>query len=245
MEHYGIDGTIGLIIVEGGMPPEMDFHRYCPEGVAILSHGVPFKSLDPKGLADMGNYVEDAARMLMAGRPDIIVYSCTSGSFVKGAGYDQELIRRIRQATGVKNATTTSTSVLKAFHTMGITRIVMATPYTDEVNAIETRFLEDNGITVLASKGLGFTNDPATDPFPGWIPHITTQQMHDLAKEILTPQAEGVFISCAGLGISEGIPFMEKDFGVPVFTSNQCTIWNTLRMLSITENIGLGSLFHV
>lgn len=245
MQYYGEAGTIGLIIVEGGMPPEMDFHRYCPEGVAILAHGIPFKNLDPKGLTDMGCYVEDAAQMLMAGHPDIIVFSCTSGSFVKGVGYDQELIRRIKEATGVKLATTTSTSVLNAFKTMGISKIVMATPYTDEVNAIEIKFLEDNEITVLASKGLGFTNNPAVDPPPGWIPHITTQQMRNAVEEIMVPEAEGVFISCAGLGISEGIPAMEKAFGVPVFTSNQCNIWNTLRMLSITDDIGLGQLFKM
>lgn len=233
--YYGWRAKIGLIMPANGTNPECEFHRFAPEGVAVMTQRVLFERVDVKGLKEMGERVDDAAGLLAAGKPDLILFGCTSGSLIGGAGYDQELIRRIEKRSGAK-AFTTSSAVIMALRALGARRIVVSTPYVDEVNKIEKKFLEDNGFEVLNIKGLQNLD-------PNCMPRTTLREMYHLTKEVLDPAADAVFVSCTGLGIVHGINMMEQDFGVPVITSNQASLWGALRSLDINDNVGLGKLF--
>ncbi|MEM2552944.1 MAG: hypothetical protein QXE02_05435, partial [Sulfolobales archaeon] len=58
--------------------------------------------------------------------------------------------------------------------------------------------------------------------------------------------AEGLFISCTNLRTFEVIEPLEKDLGIPVVTSNQASLWASLRGLGIRERIdGLGRLLRL
>jgi maleate isomerase len=242
--YYGWRGKIGIIFPCIGIAPEYEFHKYAPEGVSILTQRVYLESIDPKGLIEMGEHVIDAAKLLAYGNPDIIVFACTSGSFIKGLGYDLEIIKEIEEATGIK-AITTSTSIVKALQTMGIKKLVMTTPYVDEVNDIEVSFMQDSGFEVLDYSGLGLqnSNSDRNNPNQFSIQCVTPDIMYNLTKSILHPDADGILISCTGIGIVEGIKLMEKDFNRPVVTSNQCTLWHALRSIGINDEIELGELF--
>lgn len=67
----------------------------------------------------MSRRVADGAKLIATAGQDIIVFPCTTGSLIKGYGYDQELIRQIREATGVERAMTTSTAVVRALKAVG------------------------------------------------------------------------------------------------------------------------------
>lgn len=233
--YLGWRGKIGLIMPGNGTNPECDFHRYAPEGVAVMTQRVLFERVDPAGLSEMGGRVDVAARLLATGSPDVIMFGCTSGSLIKGFGYDQELVRRIEDATGIR-AMTTSSAVIQALKALGARRVVVSTPYIDEVNRIEQKFLEDNGFEVLKIKGLQNLD-------PNQMPHTPLSQMYHLTREVLSPGADTVFISCTGLGVAHGIRMMERDFGLPVVTSNQASLWGALRAVSVRDDVGLGKLF--
>ena len=78
---------------------------------------------------------------------------------------------------------------------------------------------------------------------PDLMPRTPLRQMYHLTKEVLNPAADAIFVSCTGLGIAHGINMMERDFGLPVVTSNQASLWGALRSLSIKDDVGLGKLF--
>ena len=101
----------------------------------------------------------------------------------------------------------------------------------------ERKFLEDNGFEVLSIRGLGYTE-------PNCMPATTFNQMYRLSGEVMCPEADVLFVSCTGLGVADGIPMLERDFGVPVVTSNQASLWCALRALSIRDDVGLGELFR-
>lgn len=233
--YYGWRGKIGIIFPAAGTSPECEFHKHCPEGVAVMTQRVLFERVDPHGLIEMSDRVEDAAKLLATGKPDIIVFACTTGSLIKGLGFDRELIDRLEDATGIR-ALTTTTAVIQALRTLDAKRLVVSTPYSTEVNRIEKKFLEDSGFEILKIKGLEYTD-------PAMMPKVTISEMYHLTKGILDPQADTIFISCTGLGIIDGISLMERDFNMPVVTSNQATLWATLRTLSISEEFNLGRLF--
>ncbi len=104
--------------------------------------------------------LEAAAEQFAWARPRVIAFACTTGSLVKGPGWDKVLRDRIGARTGIA-ATTTSTAVLAAFEALGVRRLGIATPYLDELNRREREFFEALGYEVHAIRGLGIRDDRA------------------------------------------------------------------------------------
>lgn len=233
--YYGWRGKIGIIFPAPGAAPELEFNKYCPDGVAIFTQRVLFDEVTPAGLEALADRVIEAAKLLKWAEPDLLIFCCTTGSMIKGLGYDQELIHRMEEATGIKSLTTT-TAVVQALHALGSKRLVVSTPYSDTVNAAEKKFLEDSGFDVLNIRGLGYTD-------PRMMPRTTIDQMYRLNKEVMSEEADTLFVSCTGLGIIDAVPMYESDSGLLTVTSNQASIWAALRAIGIREDLGLGKLF--
>lgn len=233
--YYGWRGKIGVIFPAPGAAPELEFNKYRPDGVAIFTQRVLFDEVTPAGLEALADRVIEAAKLLKWAEPDLIIFCCTTGSMIKGLGYDQELIHRMEEATGIKSLTTT-TAVVQALHALGSKRLVVSTPYSDTVNAAEKKFLEDSGFDVLNIRGLGYTD-------PKMMPRTTIDQMYRLNKEVMSEEADTLFVSCTGLGIIDAVPMYESDSGLLTVTSNQASIWAALRAIGIKDNLGLGELF--
>ena len=106
---------------------EYAFNRYAPDGVAFNCSRLSFPGPTPEGLAILTDQLEDAARMYRDQRHEVVLFGCTSGSCIRGAGWDQECIRRIERACGWPGLTT-STAVLEAYRALGLKRTVVMTP---------------------------------------------------------------------------------------------------------------------
>jgi len=235
---YGWRGKIGLIYPAPGLAGEIEFHRMAPEGVAILTTRMPLEKVTPEGLIKMGNYTEQAASLLAQAKPDVIAFCCTTGSLVKGIGYDKEIIDRIESHVGIA-AITTATAVLDSLHALKVKKIAVATPYPDEVNQQEKVFMEDSGFEITSIKGLGVLD-------PQKMQDVRHEQMYQLAREIFTESADAIFISCTGISVLDIIEPLEENLKRPVVTSNQATMWAALRKINVGERIdGLGKLFNV
>jgi maleate isomerase len=111
----------------------------------------------------------------------------TAPSFLKGAGYDREVMDRIEKATG-RTATTTSTALTRALRFLGAKRIVLGSAYTDGVNAIARRFLEANGFEVVAARGLGMEDNLA-------VGRLDSASAYELARGADTADADAVVLA--------------------------------------------------
>lgn len=233
----GWRGRIGLITPSPGSSTEAEFNRYRPEGVAVLTTRIPLLGISVEALNKMYTYVEEAALLLAdTAEVDVIVFGCTAGSLVRGAGWDREIVQRLVKLTGRK-ATTTSTGVLEALTALGVGRVAVATPYSAEVNEAEKAFLDNQGFRVTRIIG-PLLSDPKR------VPQIPPEDMYRLAKEADTPDADAMFISCTGLHVLGIIDMLERDLGKPVIASNQVSLWSALKQLGVKEKIqGLGRLF--
>ena len=168
---------------------------------------------------------------------DVYGFGCTSGSLVKGLGYDQEIIARIKKETG-KPATTTATACIQAFKAYGIKKISLATPYEKWLNEKEKLFFEGNGVQVLAMDGLDLPEAEA-------IASVDPGRIYRMAKAVDRPEADAIFISCTDFRGAEAIHMLEQDLGKPVFTSNQVTLWAMLRLAGVKSPIsGYGRLLE-
>lgn len=233
----GQRGRIGLITPAPGSSTEWEFNHYKPEGVAVLTTRIPLFGISCEGISKMNAYVDQAAKMLAdSAIVDLILFSCTAGSFLEGKGYDKQLISGLEELTGVK-VTTTSTCIMQAIEMMGIKSLNVVTPYSEEINARERAFLEECGITVTGISGALLTQSQNT-------PKIPAEVMMGYALETDTPEADALFISCTGLHVDSIIELLEQRLGKPVLTSNQCGLWGCLRAMGIRDRIpGLGKLF--
>jgi len=232
----GWRGRIGLITVAAGSSTESEFNLYAPAGVAVLTTRIPLSGISLEALIEMAPYVDEAASLLAGAEVDVIVFACTAGSFVKGIGYDQEIIEKLQSRTGLP-VTTTSTGVVKGLSALKIKKVTLVTPYSNEVNQAEKAFLEDSGFKVVSFKSLELLE-------PKLVPQIHPEKMYRLTREAFIEDADGIFISCTGLHVDTIIEILEEDFKRPVITSNQATLWSALRKINITERIeGLGKLF--
>lgn len=236
--RYGWRGKIGLIYPAPGTAGEVEFHRIAPEGVAVLTTRIPLEKVDAQALIRMADHTEQAASLLAQAKPDVIAYCCTAGSLVKGMGYDKEIIERIESRTGI-SAITTTTAVVDGLNVLKVRRVAVVTPYPDEINEREKAFMEGSGFEITYIKGLGVSD-------PQKMQDVRPEQMYRLAKEAYTERPDALFISCTGISVIEVIEPLEKDLAIPVITSNQATMWASLRKINIRDLIdGLGKLFKV
>jgi maleate isomerase len=234
----GWRARIGIIYPGSGFLHIGDFHKLAPSGVALGACGVPrHKDDSAEAMMGLDEHVVDAARIVAGNNPDVIAWICTAGSFMKGKGHDQRLVKEMEAATGIA-CTTTSTAIMEAFRVLGMKKLAVATPYPLDVNAIEKRFLEDNGFEVLSCDGLDLVDNNI-------ITHLPPAVLYRMARSVDVPEADGLFISCTGLDALDVIAALEQDLGKPVVTSNQASFWMAFRMAKMGDAIrGYGRLLE-
>jgi maleate isomerase len=84
---------IGVLLPPANISVEREWPRYVPEGVAINHNRLSRAStrIDKSDLLEMNAC---AARDIALARPDVIVYACTSGSFLGEVGGEPGASRR-------------------------------------------------------------------------------------------------------------------------------------------------------
>ena len=234
---YGWRAKIGLI-TPMSENAEHAFHKYAPEGVSFASMKIRFAGPTPQGLIDLTDKLEETAAAYKGYPYDLVVFGCTSGSCIKGVGWDKECIERIERASGCPGLTT-STAVLEAFKALGLNKTVVMTPYPEATNEAEKKFMEDNGLEVTSITGVGFNR-------VGEFGHAGKYFLYRKAKELKTEGAEVFFLSCMGLATMELVQILEEDLGMPVITSHQASLWACLRHSRVNDKLpGLGKLFTI
>lgn len=237
---YGWRSRIGILVVASDVTCESELYRVVPAGVSIHTSRMTFPgAVTVETVGKLASEAERAAELLIPACVNTIAFCCTSGSFIKGAGWDKEIIEKIERRFPTVTVSTTSTAVLAAFEKLHIKKVAVATPYISEVNEALRRFLEEAGISVLNIEGLGMEADQEVN-------NLSPEIAYRLAKKVDVPEADAVFISCTSVRTIEIIEVLEKDLGKPVISSNQATIWAALRKAAIQDRIeGYGRLLKL
>ncbi|MDI7259680.1 MAG: maleate cis-trans isomerase [Thermodesulfobacteriota bacterium] len=234
---YGYRGKIGILVPSINTTMEMDFHRMVPEGISVhtarISWEAPESSVD--ALREMTDKAIEAAKDVAAAHVDVVIYGCTSGSFFKGITWDKELSEIIAREVKVP-AITTSSAMVEGLREMGIKKVSVATPYSEEVDKKLIAFLEGNGFQVMRLESLrqkDVWEHARNAPF----------LLYQLGKKAFVPESDGVFISCTQLRAAEIAEQLEKDIGKPVVTAVQASLWLALKTLGFKSPVsGYGML---
>jgi len=226
----------GLIVPSSNTTMEAEFCRMALGWATVHTARMRLQKIIIDELEEMEKQVLEAAVRLADADVDVIGYGCTSGSLFKGKNHSNEIERSITDKTGIP-AVAAAKAVIEALNGLKVGSVCVATPYTEEINKLEKKFLEQNGIDVLRIKGLNIVcNTEVGSKNP--------EQIYGLTKEVYLPEAQGIFISCTNFRTIEMIENLEKELGVPVISSNTATFWAMMRKAGITKRLkGYGTLF--
>jgi maleate isomerase len=239
----GYRAKIGLIVPATNTVLEPEINAMAPPGVTIHSaRAIP----DVKPGDSFADYLwkqtEDIERPILglsSAGVDVIVFGCTSCSFLEGVRGNEEITKKMQGLTDAK-VFTTSTAALDAIKQLDLKKISIATPYPSYINDRLKLFIESNGIKVVDIEGL---NTADSD-------NVLTQMQppsvaYNIAKKLDRDDLDGVFISCTALRTIEIIDILERDINKPVVTSNQAIMWKSLRLANVWDRItGYGRLLE-
>jgi maleate cis-trans isomerase len=219
---------LGFIVPSWNTVMEYECQRLAPEGVSVHFTRIKHTDDEEETLLHMIEEIPHLADLLGHASLDALCFGCTGGSFVR-PGMDREIIDIIEERTGTP-ATTTSTALVEAMRAMGVARVAIASPYPRWLNERLVSFLEGKGIETVAEKGLD-TECPA---------FLSPERSMALAREVDTPDADGIFISCTNFRALEGVEVLEAELGKPVLTSNSTALWHTLLKSGFDEPVSGG-----
>ena len=228
---------LGFLLISNDTLIEEDAMRMAPEGVGVHFTRSPMPTgCTVENLASMESELAvSAVELLPEFELSVVCYACTSGTAVIG---EEAIIRELKRARADRQATTLLTGVIEGLRALGARKIVMGTPYTDDVNTIETQYMQKSGFELLDVQGLNLTYDSD-------ITRVTPAFIREFAKAIDHPDAEAIFLSCGAFRSVDVIDEIEQATGKPVVTSNQGMMWHCIRLAGIDDRIeGYGLLMR-
>jgi maleate isomerase len=225
---------IGLLLPSSNSVQEPDFASVLPKNITLHIARMGLSTVEAASTLRIVQEIETESRKLADVDVDVIVFAATAPSSRNGVGYDRELVARITAASG-KPATTASTALLEALHTLSAKRIVLGAPWSEAVNQTAAAFIEANGVKVLAQEALGIVRNLD-------IGLLDAQTAYDVGRRVDRPDADAVMLACGNWTTFAVIDRLERDLGKPVLTTNQVSLWHALKIMGGAPLHGLGVL---
>lgn len=226
---YGWLGTVGVILPSANTVMEPELASLAPEGVTFHGARTPVRGTpSQESLEEMARGTEAAALDLASAEVDLILYGCTSGSFMTDGA---RLAARLEALTGTPVATTSS-AVMAALRALGARKVALATPYR--------RFITDGEVAWLEAEGFGVTSAldldmGETEQERRGINRIPPEVCYRLGREADRQDADVLFLSCTAMASLGVVEALERDCGKPVVTSNLASAWYVLNRLGVSS----------
>lgn len=210
---------LGLIIPSSNRLTEPQFRRFTPPDLGVHVTRLQMTGKYHKPLAQLLDDIARAATALADADVDLIVFHCTATAMEEGPEGDARILETIAQATGL-SALSTAQAVSAALSAVGITRLVMVSPYPQSNNDHERAYLAAMGFDVLHDVALGLKSN-------GYI-RVSPERWIEIVRTNARADADGYFLSCTNTTQIDTIVPLEAELGKPVINSNQATIWAAL-----------------
>jgi maleate cis-trans isomerase len=192
-------------------------------------------------LLDLGSdeRLAEGAREIAGDDPDVVLWACTSGSFVFGWDGAHAQARALAAASG-RPASSTSLAFVRAVAALGLGRVAVAASYPADVAALFAAFLRRGGTDVVSmtSRGIVTAAEVGT---------VGEDALAAMVRDADRPDADAVLVPDTALHTLALLDDLEAAVGKPVLTANQVTVWEGLRLCgaaggAATRACGLGVL---
>lgn len=218
---------IGLMVPSSNTVMEVDFSRefngQCSVHTARMYMVETTRSAE---IAMVETYAPAAARDLGTVNPDLMVFGCTSAGSLFGAAYDAEVCDRLGR---IADAPTLGvlTAVGQELDATPGKRLAVITPYVEDLTTSVARAAESANRRAVAAVGMGISdNVKLCEPTPEEIVEFSRRSLKGVGFDLL-------LVSCTNFRSLEAKPMLEREFQVPVITSNSAVIASIRRRLKL------------
>lgn len=213
-----------------------DFYNLAPEGIGLVGVTCNIENWANDQYDTALAMVERLAEYLASRKVDFIIHGGAPLVVSRGKGFDLELIHRIESRTGLP-ASTTVRAALDGLTHLGIKKVVLASPFPEDLNRKMAAFLEAYGFSVLHSATLNIGFKALQDVPPSAIYRFAVEA----AKA--APEADGLYMPCPQWPVCDVVDIVERDIQKPVIASDPADFWAAFRTLGIRDPIaGYGRL---
>jgi maleate isomerase len=234
---YGWRARIGHVAPSRGDTLVYEFYKMFPEDFMILNTTGTVRQLVDKDFEQQLQRIEEAVQDLVDNNCDSIIFSGSPLFTRLGFGTDREMGKRLTDKFGVPVAAGL-TAEIEALKAMNIKKLVVGTPYEDEINQRLKRYLEASGFEVLQISGYGVRKNAQLTDLPVHAAYKIAKRLYAKSRE-----ADGIFIACPRWPTISDVALLEEEIGKPVITSSQACIWYALKLIDIKQNVtGFGRL---
>ena len=234
---YGSRGRIGLVVPANNSVIEPEFWSVLPPGLALYATRLLVKGdLTPAAIHRMENQLTQAVDIIAATGVGLIAYCDMVTTFIMAPGWNEATTAQIARATGIP-AISAWTSLRDALAALGVRKFALGTPYPAAIHASARPFFEAHGFTI--------TDDATLDILAmREVPTVDRHRLATMIEGLDLSGADAIVLLATDLPTFNVIAEMERATGLPVVTSNQSLLWNSLRSLGQTDRIEtLGKLF--
>lgn len=217
--------TLGVIVppADGAIPPELP--ELYGNAIRFVGRGLAIPQVSASGFDTVIDRVGELSRALARDGAQAIAFMGTSLSFYRGASGNDELLRKMREASGLP-ATTMSNAIVEGLRAVGARRLAVATAYAGEMNQRLSAYLEGEGFEVLGLEALELLRVDQ-------IHAVQPQELQALGVRAYeaSPGADSLLVSCGGLRtLTIAVP-LEQRLGIPVVSSAVAGAWAAVRLL--------------
>ncbi len=183
------------------------------------------------------NAMLDAGWLLADARVAALCWNGTSAGWL-GLARDRARCAEMSRRTGIP-ATSSVLALFEALQRARMTRIGLVTPYLDAVQARIVTRLASDGLTVVAERHLGISENFA---FGTVAPDVIAGMIADVARAA----PEAIVVLCTNLRAAPMVPALERTLGIPILDSVVTAVWGSLRAARVAPGTlaGWGRLFE-
>jgi maleate cis-trans isomerase len=208
-----IDGELCDMAEERGA--EALIYKVAPSAVASADDPVAVSGMTqemgaPELLARVAATARDAS-------PDVVVWACTSGSFLVEGGSGAAQASAMSQAAGGVPASTTSLAMLESLRRRSARHVAVVTPYHEAIGKKFVEFLLSNGFEIDGDAHAGCGSDAE-------VGELTLERLEPLVRAAVGRQSEAIAIPCTAVRRQTLVADLESKFGVPVILANDATL---------------------
>lgn len=230
---------IGLVALATDHTTEVDFARMLQgQDVGVYVNRIEFENpTTHESLLRTGPLLSAAAANILPDQDmDVLVYGCTAASVVLG---NDKVTEHMSKAKPGVPCVTPSSAAFDAFDALGVRKISVLTPYTQDVTDSLVVYFSQCSASVVSASCFGLSDDRE-------MARISRESIIEGGIAACDEDADALFISCTAVRAAGCVEALEDRLGKPVVTSNQAMVWRCMRHMGNASAVRHGgSLFKV
>jgi maleate isomerase len=234
---YGWRARIGHVAPSRGDTLVYEFYKIFSEGFMILNTTGTVRQLVDGDFERQLERIEEAVQDLVENHCDSIIFSGSPLFTRLPFGSDRELGKKLSEKFGVPVAAGLTAEV-EALKAMNCKKLVVGTPYPEELNDRLKHHLEASGFEVLQIAGYGVRKNADLTDLPVHASYKIAKRLYAKGRD-----ADGVFIACPRWPTLPDVEVLEQEIKKPVVTSSLACIWYAMKLIDVRESVkGYGRL---